>query len=195
MEEDKTVKDSIAMAIGSIILIIMLFWGFSAFGSRVVAEEDATAAFLVSSLISFLLLFGTLLFLSSLASLGEDYDLAGILAMCVGAVILIIILLWGFLFSDIGEFNLELVETILMTPIGTILLLEGGFYLGKHRPLASSLTEIIGFVIVLVALSFWAFSILELWKAGIMTLSGFCLIFGGFFSFFEKREGGKGYTL
>ena len=187
MEEYKAVKDSIAMAIGGVILIMMLLWGFPAFGSRILLEEDATAAFLIASLISFLLLFGTLLFLSSLGNLGEDYSSAGIFAMCVGGVILIIILFWEFLFSDIGEFNLELVETILVTPIGTILLLEGGYNLGKHKPLASSLTEIIGFVIVLVALSFWALSILELWKAGIMTLSGFCLIFGGFFSFFEKE--------
>ncbi len=75
-----------------------------------------------------------------------------------------------------------------MTSIGIMLFFKGGFYFSRHEPLASSIAEIFGFVIVLYALLFWGYSILDLWKALIMIFSGFCLIFCGFYSFGAERR-------
>ncbi len=171
------------MMIGSVILTIMLLWGFPALGRQVMAEVNTSIALMMLLIIFSLLFFGTALFMGALNNLGRDYYLPGLFAICMGTGILMVMLFWDFLFPDITESALEVIETFVMTSIGIILFYRGGFYLSKHEPLASSIAEIIGFVIVLYSLLFLGYSSLDLWKSLIMTFAGFVLIFGGFHSF------------
>jgi len=76
-----------------------------------------------------------------------------------------------------------------MAVIGIVLFFKDGFYLSKHEPLAGSIAEIIGFSLVLIVLTFWSWSIVELWKTLLLILSGVCIIFWGFRSFGVLRTG------
>lgn len=188
METHEVLKDSIAMTIGSITLVMMLLWGFPTLGRRAYYESNDIIAIATIAILLFLILFGAVLFLDALSNLGKDYYIAGLFAMCFGTVLLLIMLFFRFLFVDVSDSNLEKTETIIMAGIGIVMFFKGGFYLSKHEPMAGSIAEIIGFSLVLVVLSFWSWYFVELWKALLLILSGFCIIFWGFRSFGVRRS-------
>ncbi len=187
MEPHEVLKDSIAMSIGSITLAMMLLWGFPTLGKRAYYEPNDALAIATISLLLFLILFGTVLFLDALSNLGKYYYVAGLFSMCFGTLLLLAMLFFRFLFVDMSDSNLEKTESVIMAVIGIVMFFKGGYYLSKHEPLAGSIAEIIGFLLVLVVLSFWSCYFVELWKALLLTLSGFCIIFWGFRSFGIRR--------
>ncbi len=110
MGEYKAIKDSIAMAIRDIILFITFLWGFPTLGRTILSETNKGVALMILIFVFSLLVLGTRLFLCALSTLGRDFYLPWLVSMCSGTAILILMLFFGFLFSDSNDFILEIAD-------------------------------------------------------------------------------------
>lgn len=158
MGEYTAITGYLGMISGCVLLLVMLFFGLSAFkniGYSVI-----------------ILILGTLLVMIALIFLGEEEAGAGFFAMIIGGVILFAMLFWGLFVFGIDE-------AVVMIGIGTILVVMGVPYLSKHEAVAGLFCTSIGFVILLVAILFGVFSVFEIGEALGMTTVGAILVFSG----------------
>ena len=156
------------LILSTIILFIMLFWGFSFFA-------NASEEFVRVGLPIIVLAFGVLFFILSLA-LGAEKPGAHYFGMIIGGIIIVIELFWG-----LNVFKPEegIWGHFVMVIIGSCIFIVANLFLAKHEVRAPTYAIIFGGIILVVSLMLMIFCDFDLLAASFMICVGAAIaIFG-----------------
>ena len=168
--QDKGAACFYGLLLSTIILFIMLFWGFSFFAN---ASKEVVRDWLPIIVLAI----GVLFFLSSLA-LGAEETEAQYFGMIIGGIIIVIELFWG-----LNVFKPEegIWGHFVMVLIGLLIFIVANSFLAKHDGIATTYAIIFGGTIIVVSLILMIFCDFDLLAASFIIFVGAAIAIFGFF--------------